>query len=47
MKAQEIINLVKSASKEDGTLILKALNFTESAHQDQERFSGEPYFVQS
>ena len=45
MKAQDIINLVKSASKEDGALILKAFNFAESAHQDQKRFSGEPYFV--
>ncbi len=45
MKAQDIIGLIKSPSKQDRDLVFKAFNFAESAHQDQKRFSGEPYFV--
>ncbi len=44
MKPQEIIGLMKSHSKQDADLIVKAFNFAESAHKDQKRFSGEPYF---
>ena len=45
MKVQDIISLMRSPSKEDTNLIFKAFNFAESAHYNQKRFSGEPYFV--
>ncbi|MGB3988803.1 MAG: HD domain-containing protein [Minisyncoccales bacterium] len=45
MKVQDIINLMDSPSKDDTDLVLRAFNFAESAHKDQKRFSGEPYFT--
>lgn len=45
MKAQDIIRLMKSPSRQDEELVLKAFVFAKSAHEDQKRFSGEPYFV--
>ncbi len=36
---------MRSPSKQDADLVFKAFDFAESAHRDQERFSGEPYFV--
>ncbi len=45
MKVQDIIGLMKPLSKQDRDLVFRAFNFAESAHQNQKRFSGEPYFV--
>ncbi len=45
MEFQEIIKLMKSPSRQDIELVSKAFFFAESAHRDQERFSGEPYFI--
>ncbi|MBU2109930.1 RelA/SpoT family protein [Patescibacteria group bacterium] len=41
----EIINLLKSHSKSDIELITKAFEFSQKAHEGQERFSREPYFI--
>ena len=42
---KEIIELIKSPSKNDIDLIEKAFDFAQSAHQGEKRFSEEPYFV--
>ncbi|MDD4989673.1 MAG: HD domain-containing protein, partial [Candidatus Pacebacteria bacterium] len=41
---KEILDLMDSPTKEDIELVTKAYNFTENAHKDQKRYSGEPYF---
>lgn len=45
MNVNEIINLLKSPSKSDIELITKAFEFAQKAHEGQERFSMEPYFI--
>lgn len=45
MKVKEIINILKNPSKEDTELITRAFEFAKKAHEGQERFSGEPYFI--
>ncbi|MCC7004396.1 bifunctional (p)ppGpp synthetase/guanosine-3',5'-bis(diphosphate) 3'-pyrophosphohydrolase [Candidatus Nomurabacteria bacterium] len=42
---KEIIDLMESPKKEDIELITSAYEFSENAHKDQKRYSGEPYFV--
>ncbi|MFC1801990.1 RelA/SpoT family protein [Patescibacteria group bacterium] len=44
VNVNEIIDLMKSPSKEDITLITKAFDFSQKAHDGQKRYSGEPYF---
>lgn len=44
-EVNEIIKLIKNPSKEDIELIEKAFEFSQTAHQNQKRFSGEPYFI--
>jgi len=41
----KIITLVPNISKEDNNLIEKAYNFAKTAHDKQQRKSGEPYFI--
>jgi GTP diphosphokinase / guanosine-3',5'-bis(diphosphate) 3'-diphosphatase len=45
MEAKELLKNIKSPSKEDHILIEKALNLAKSAHDDQLRESGVPYFT--
>lgn len=45
MSVNEIINILKNPSKDDITLISKAFEFAQKAHEGQKRFSGEPYFI--
>ena len=40
----DILALIKDPSAEDQTLIEKAYQFAEKAHEGQKRYSGEPYF---
>ncbi len=42
---KELLNLMKSKSKEDIDLVSRAFNFAEKAHSKQKRFSGDPYFI--
>jgi len=42
---KDILNLIKSNSKKDIDLVGRAFDFSQKAHQEQKRFSGEPYFV--
>ncbi len=42
---KEITNLISSLPKEDFELIEKAFEFSKKAHEEQKRFSGDPYFV--
>ena len=42
---KEIIDLLPSQNKEDTALIVKAYNFTQSAHAGQKRMNGDPYFT--
>ncbi len=43
--AQEIIDKMRSPSAEDKTLVEKAYTFSNVAHKDHKRLSGDPYFV--
>ena len=43
-KADEIIKLLRKATKKDEELIRRAYAFSEKAHEGQKRYSGEPYF---
>lgn len=43
--AKEIIALLKRPNKEDVALIEKAYAFAKNAHEGQNRYSGEPYFI--
>lgn len=45
MDVNEIIHILKNLSKADVELITRAFEFAEKAHEGQERFSGEPYFI--
>ncbi len=45
MDVNEIINILKNPSQKDIELITKAFEFSQKAHDGQERFSGEPYFI--
>ncbi len=42
---KEITNLTDPLSTEDIDLISKAFDFAKKAHENQERFSGDPYFI--
>ena len=42
---KDITQIVMGARPEDIALITRAYNFSQNAHQGQERFSGEPYFT--
>ena len=42
---KDIVDKMRSPSKEDIALITKAYVFAEEAHKDHSRYSGEPYFV--
>ena len=42
---QDLLALFPNATPEHKALIEKAYSFAESAHSEQKRFSGEPYFV--
>ncbi len=42
---KEIISLIGPLSQEDEKLLSDAFSFSKKAHEGQERFSGEPYFV--
>ncbi|MEK7614311.1 MAG: RelA/SpoT family protein [Patescibacteria group bacterium] len=44
-QADEIINLMKKPSAKDKELVRKAYSFSEKAHSEQKRYSGEPYFT--
>ncbi len=45
-KVENIINLIEGGlSEKEETLLRKAYNFAESAHEGQKRKSGEPYFT--
>lgn len=44
---KEITKLIKPLSKKDEELLSKAFEFAKEAHDDQKRFSGEPYFIHS
>ncbi len=41
----ELIAILKSPTNEDKELVSRAFEFGESAHKDQTRLSGEPYFL--
>lgn len=41
---QNLISLIKEATEEDKKMVTKAFDFAKSAHKDQKRKSGEPYF---
>lgn len=41
----EITSLLKNPSPEDINMISRAFEFAQNAHNEQKRFSGEPYFV--
>ena len=45
MNVKEIIDLLKSPSKQDVDLILKAFMLAQTAHDGQKRLSGEPYLI--
>jgi len=45
MNVNEITDLLKNPSKEDIELITHAFEFSKTAHEDQKRKSGEPYFI--
>ena len=42
---KDITQIVMGTQPEDIALITRAYNFSQNAHQGQERFSGEPYFT--
>ncbi len=42
---EEITELLSSPNEKDATLITKAYDFAEKAHEGQKRMSGDPYFV--
>jgi guanosine-3',5'-bis(diphosphate) 3'-pyrophosphohydrolase len=42
---KEILDEMASKSAEDIELVSKAYEFSETAHKDQKRYSGDPYFV--
>ena len=43
--AEDILAQAKSLSNPEKTLITKAYQFAQSAHKDQKRYNGDPYFV--
>jgi len=43
--AKEIIELLHSQSEEGASLVIKACDFAEKAHEGQKRMTGDPYFV--
>src|SRR3989338_11282915 len=43
-QADELITLLRGASKEDRELVRRAYEFARAAHEDQRRLSGKPYF---
>lgn len=45
INVKEIIDLLKSPSKQDVDLILKAFMLAQTAHDGQKRLSGEPYLI--
>lgn len=45
MDVKKIINILKKPSQKDIELITRAFEFSQKAHEGQERFSGEPYFT--
>lgn len=45
MNVNEIINILKNPSQDDINLITRAFEFSQKAHEDQKRFSREPYFI--
>ena len=42
---QEIIDAMSSKTPEDIALVTKAYEFSQEAHKDQKRYSGDPYFI--
>jgi len=42
---KEILDAMSSKSAEDTALVSKSYEFSEIAHRDQKRYSGEPYFI--
>lgn len=45
MKAEDILEKLKRASKSDAALIVKAFAFAREKHEGEKRYSGEPYFT--
>ncbi len=45
MKAEDILEKLKRASKSDAALIVKAFAFAQEKHEGEKRYSGEPYFT--
>jgi len=44
-EVKEIIELLRSPNEKEVSLITKAYNFAEKAHEGQKRMTGDPYFV--